>query len=117
MKEYNVIAVAEELMFTTSEYKEIVDIYFEEMDGLLESCESAMQSMDYITVGQVMHAIKGASSNLRIYKITEFATEAEKIVKQGGGAEVAPYLPKLAAELNVFKEYVEKFFAENAASS
>ncbi len=113
MKEYNIITVAEELMFTTDEYKEIVDIYFEEMDILLASCQSALESMDYVTVGQVMHAIKGASSNLRINKITEFAAESEKIVKQGGGAEVAPYLAKLTAELALFKEYIEKFFAGN----
>lgn len=110
MKNYDINMIAEELMFTIEEYKEIAEIYFEEMDSLLAECQSAIQSEDYIAAGKIMHGIKGASANLRMDDIAGLAGEGEKIVKQGGGVEVVPYLPKLQEEIALIKECVEQFF-------
>jgi len=112
MKEYNITIVAEELMFTIDEYKEIADIFFEEMDMLLEGCHGSLQNGDYIAVGKVMHAIKGASANLRLDTISQLAAEAEQIVKQGGGQEIAPYVPKIQEEIAAFKGKIENFFSK-----
>lgn len=111
MIDYDIEAVASELMFTADELQEIYEIYFDEAIHLLPDCHAVLEKQDYMKFAQIMHGFKGASSNLRMTKIAGLAETLEKKAKAGGGAEMALALPEIQAEIDALKEYVEDFYA------
>lgn len=110
MMEYDVEAVATELMFTASELQEIFDIYFDEAAHLLPDCHAVLARQDYRQFSQIMHGLKGASANLRMKKIANLAEELERRGKMGGGAEIALALPKIQEEIHAMKKCIDTFY-------
>ena len=47
MINYDVVAVADELMLTTEELEEIFNLYFEDSARIVTTCQAAMGSRDY----------------------------------------------------------------------
>ena len=111
MIEYDIEAVASELLFTTDELREIYEIYFDEAIHFLPDSHAALEQQDYVKFAQIMHGFKGASSNLRMTKLTDLAESLEKQAKAGGGAEMALALPGLQEEIDIVKKYVDDFYA------
>ena len=72
---YDVVATADELMLTTDELKDIFMLYFDEAAQFIASCYTANSEHDYITMAKKIHALKGASMNLRMHDITAMAIE------------------------------------------
>jgi|GEM_PF-2204630 HPt (histidine-containing phosphotransfer) domain-containing protein len=112
MTEYDIEAVAEELMFTTSELQEIFEIYFDEAVHLLPDCYAVLERQDYMEFSKIMHGFKGASANLRMKKLAQLAEELEKRGKAGGGAEMALELPLLEKEIDVVRDCIEAFYGK-----
>jgi len=112
MLQYDVEKIADELMFTTSELKEILDIYFEEAIELLQECHSALDRQDYAAVGKIIHALKGSSSNLRITTVTEIATEFEEFVRSGERTRLSHYLPIIQDKIASLKEHIDAYYAD-----
>lgn len=112
MIKYNIEDVASELMFTSVELREIFEIYFEEATQLLPDCQAALANQDYVKFSQIMHGFKGASSNLRMQKITSMAEPLEQKAKMGGSAEITLELLSIQEEINALKEYVDAFYAD-----
>lgn len=110
--QYDVEKIADELMFTTSELKEILDIYFEEAIELLQECHSALDRQDYAAVGKIIHALKGSSSNLRITTVTEIATELEQMAISGEKAPLFHYLPIIQDKIAILKEHIDVYYAD-----
>ena len=113
MINYNIEEVAEELMFTTDELREIFEIYFEEAIHLLPDCHAALATQDYLKFSQIMHGFKGASSNLRMNEIADLAEVLEKRGKTGGGPEMALELPGIKNAIDALKKHVDDFYADS----
>lgn len=113
MIDYDIEEVAEELMFTTEELYEILEIYFEEAVNVLPDSHAALASQEYLKFSQIMHAFKGASANLRMKSIASLAEALEQKGKNGGGAEMALELPRIQAEIDAMKKHVDDFYANN----
>lgn len=111
MTNYDVEAVADELMLTTEELKEIFGIYFEDTAILVAACQTAMGRADYNGVSKAMHALKGASLNLRMHNMGKLAADLESLAKREAETELPPYLLGIQDEINAIKANITAFYA------
>jgi len=107
---YDVEVAADELMLTTEELKEIFEYYFDDAVECVASCYTANSKRDYITVAKKIHALKGASMNLRMDEIIGMAIELESLANQEEKAEITQYLPKIGDKLEILKDEIYAFY-------
>lgn len=65
-----------------SMYDELVGELFHQMDDLIAKLEEALGKEDYQRIGEISHAIKGSSGNLRVNEVYELARGIEMAAKQ-----------------------------------
>ena len=70
-------------------FGELVEIFLSESDRLFETARQAVQAADNEAYRQVVHSIKGSSSNLGIDLLSSKAAEMESLVKVGKFQEAA----------------------------
>lgn len=112
MVEYDVEEIASELMLTTSELREVFDLYFEDAATLLPDCQQVMDNQDYKSLRQIMHGFKGASANLRMDKLTDLAADLEIQAAAEREEGISLSLERVQEEINAIKEYLDAFYAE-----
>jgi len=112
MIEYDVTAVAEELMLDAAELQEIYEQFFDDAQDLLAVCKQCVNEQKNTDLAQALHNLKGVANNLRMKKIGGLATEFEKLIITGKGAQVEPYLTELHSAIGAMKEYITTFYAK-----
>ena len=112
MINYDVEAIADELLLTTEELKEVFSFYFEDAERLVTDCQAAIARTDYNEIGKVMHALKGASLNLRMQSLGKLAADVEGLAKQKAETALPAYLPKIKSEIAVIKAQISTFYVE-----
>lgn len=74
---YSIDIAASELMLEPEEMKEILAAFFEDAPGLFEQGKQALQDKDWQRLSRAMHALKGASLNMRMDALGALAAQAE----------------------------------------
>ena len=107
---YSIDNAASELMLEPEEMKEILAAFFEDAPSLFEQGSQALQDRDWQRLSRAMHALKGASLNMRMDTLGSLASRAEQ-------AEQLP-LPTLQAifqdierELHRTEQIFHEYFA------
>jgi len=111
MIDYDVEAIADELMLTTEELKEIFSVYFEDASILLIACQAAIGRGDFDGVSKTMHTLKGSSLNLRMHNMSTLAADLEDFGKKAEETEFSPYLLKIQSEVDATKAHITAFYA------
>ncbi len=76
-------------------FAELVDIFLAELERLFGKAHQAVQEADAEAYRQVMHSVKGSSSNLGVDLLSSKAAELESQVRGGNFAEAAAGLELL----------------------
>jgi CheY-like chemotaxis protein len=76
-------------------FVELVEIFLSESEKLLQKARQAVQEADSEGYRQVVHSMKGASSNLGIELVSSKAADLERLVKDGNFEEAAAQLDVL----------------------
>ena len=76
-------------------FGELVDIFLSESDKLFEKARQAVQEADSEAYRQVVHSMKGSSSNIGIEMFSIKAAEIESLVKGGNFKEASALLGML----------------------
>ena len=108
--QYDVEVVAEELMLTADDLKEIFEYYFEDAVELIASCYKANSELDYITLTKKIHALKGSSMNLRMHEIAVMVIKLQSSANKEDGAEITLHLSKIENKLVLLKEEICVFY-------
>ena len=109
---YDVAAVADDLLLTPEELKEVFSLYFKDTELIVNNCKNAMARADYNEVGKNMHALKGASLNLRMQQLGKLTAELEILSKKQVGPELPGYLAEIQSEMIAVKAQVSLFYAK-----
>ena len=112
MINYDVEAVADELLLTPEELKEVFSLYFEDTELLVTDCQAAMARTDYNEINKVMHALKGASLNLRMQSLGKLAADVEGLAKQKAEMALPAYLFRIKGEIAAIKTQISAFYVE-----
>lgn len=115
--QYDIKAAADELMLSVNDLKEIYDLYFIDSAEMVRKCEEALKGKDHEAAAKSMHALKGASSNLRIEKLTGLAREAEEAIKNGRTEKGSDYLRDIRRELNLLEIHIGTFYKQGCSQS
>jgi len=107
---YNPAAAAESLMLEADELKEILDLFFEDADSLLEQVMAALDAQNSKEIIRILHNLKGSAANLRFETIAGIAAKLETEAKQGNFEVIPSQLPGLQAEIRSAQEDVERYF-------
>jgi len=114
MIEYDVEGIASELMLTTSELKEVLDVYFEECENLRPDCLVAMGNQNYKALRKIAHGFKGSSANLRMGKIVAIAAVLEQQAISESREEITLSLAILEQKIVKIKECIDIFYTDEA---
>lgn len=112
MTEYNVTAVAEEMMLDETDLQEIYEVFFAEAQDLLAGCKQSISEQNYTVLARILHNLKGAANNLRMYEIGYLVVEIEKLGAVGNGIQFATYLSELHSKINDIKKSVNNFYSK-----
>ncbi|MCP4598015.1 response regulator [Neptuniibacter sp.] len=79
----------------------LLDIYFADVDPLLQQIGPAVEQKNWAEVGRLVHALKGMAANLSAMQLHQISVTLEKAAKADDEAEVIRLLPDFmqAAEL------------------
>lgn len=111
---YNVEEIAEELMLTVEEIREIYDAFFEDAAEIMRYCRETAAGSDCPGLAKKMHALKGMALNLRMTELADVALAIERSAKDGTGARAGQleHLPLLIANL---RGQVDLFYRKQSA--
>lgn len=110
MIKYDIEEIASELMLTTSELREVLDIYFEEAASFLPECHNLIANQNYGELAEIMHAAKGSSANLRMDKIRDLAATLEQQAKLGSKEKLSFSLEVIQEELKALQECIDAYY-------
>ena len=96
----------EELGLDKEDFIEFSQDLKEFVEESLPQLTTSIQDMDYPSIREHAHSIKGAMANLRFIKVADIAYSLEKIGSSGEGGEQAPGL------LEEMKIAIDKSFEE-----
>ena len=102
-----------ELMLEPEELHEILQAYFEDAPLMLAQGRRAVDRQDWQELAKSMHALKGASFNLRLDSMGELASRAE----QGNELPIAnlyEVLQALEVELRKTEAEIADYFSRRA---
>jgi len=77
---------------------ELVQIYQNDTQALMESLHEAVANHDMKTITSVTHTIKSSSGNLGANRLAELASSLEKLSKAGDITAVSAQLAQIEAE-------------------
>ena len=103
---YRLEEVADELMIELEDLKEVLEVYFEEADGILSECETALEASDVDSLNKLLHTFKGSAANFRMSNLSALALSLEKAAKAADLSVVKTYLPNLRKEFDQMQNYV-----------
>jgi HPt (histidine-containing phosphotransfer) domain-containing protein len=99
-----------ELMLDPAELKEILQAYFEDAPQMLAQGQQAADSQDWVRLAKSMHALKGASYNLRLERLGELANMAEQ-GKSLPTAKLREVLQAIQMEMQRAETEIADYFA------
>jgi hypothetical protein len=80
-------------------FKEIVELFCEEIPVMLKDVRLAVQAEDWERLTRLSHSLKGASSNFGAYPLADLAGEMELMAKTPDPARVTALLARMDREL------------------
>lgn len=107
---YSVQLLAEELSLGPEDLRDIFSAFFEDAEPLLIESAAALQAGDKQLFSRKMHAIKGASLNLRMDDLGNMAATAEKN-SELSLPELENMLQAIRIELAKMEGQVNAFYA------
>ncbi|WP_027363895.1 Hpt domain-containing protein [Desulfotruncus alcoholivorax] len=107
---YKVPDAAADIMVDPEDLKEVYEIYFDESRKNLSACCAALAKGDWKGVAKLAHAVKGASSNLRIHSIRYLAELLELHAKSGKTEAISVLLLALCKEFDTVRTEVQRYF-------
>lgn len=111
--DYQVRLVADELLVSPEDLKEVYDSFFPETMDILAECESALQAANANLLRQRFHALKGSTANLRMNNMSALAKSLEIFALAADMDAIARELPSFRQRFELIKEQVETFYKSN----
>ena len=110
---YSIDNAASELMLEPEEMKEILEAFFEDAPTLLEQGKQALDDGDWQRLSRTMHALKGASLNMRMDALGASAARAEH-AEQLPLSTLQGIIRDIERELHQTERVFHEYFASGA---
>lgn len=86
----------------------LLNLYLEEVPHLINQVEAGIQVLDYTTVFQSAHKLKGMSANIKASQIQEVAYQLELAGRAQKSEELSSLADKLKEEIEVFVSLIKE---------
>ncbi|MZP30180.1 hypothetical protein GTO91_10715 [Heliobacterium undosum] len=97
---------AASLMLTPEEFREALEIFFEEAENTLAGIDEALPKGDVKALKALFHDLKGSAFNFRLDDVGEMAKSLEACALSGALEQIRREFPNLRGELARIKEMV-----------
>jgi len=106
--QYDITAVAQEIMLAPEDLQEILAIYIQEGEKICTQIEQEYGAQNAPALAKLFHALKGSSFNLHIDGVGELTARLEQECKAGQLSNVEVILPQIKKEILFLQELLQQ---------
>lgn len=104
IRELDLKALSEELAIEIRELRDLFSEYLNEMDEDMAYIGEMLQKEQWDMLQRAVHNVKGVSSNLCLYRMTEAAAELDKLLKSAKTEAAGKHVENIADTYNETKK-------------
>lgn len=112
MHNYDLEAAAVKSGLEYEDIKEVLELYFEEADEILNDITAACQNNEEEIIKRLSHSLKGSSSNLSIRNVVHAASQLEELAGTASYDYLLSQVKSLANEVTNARKAVIKAFSD-----